>query len=100
MQEPTPELLGLANEDTFVLIEKKRFGPVLAWRAVFVEPEGIWLPGTNHISSHSAEGGRVVRGIKPDKVVAELCRSWKVFLSFFFGYFDSNVSKLWIFLMG
>lgn len=87
MQEPTPELLDLANEDTLVLIEKKRFGPVLAWRTAFVEPEGIWLLGTNHISSHSAEGGRVVRGIKPNKVVAELCRSWKVFLSFF----------LWIF---
>jgi hypothetical protein len=64
LQEPTPELLGLANEDTFVLIEKKRFGPVLAWRAVFVEPEGIWLPGTNHISSHSAEGGESGQGYK------------------------------------
>uniref|UniRef100_A0A6N2NHJ1 Uncharacterized protein n=1 Tax=Salix viminalis TaxID=40686 RepID=A0A6N2NHJ1_SALVM len=32
LQEPPPELLYLANEGTFVLIEKKRFGPVLAWR--------------------------------------------------------------------
>ncbi|KAI5569917.1 hypothetical protein POPTR_012G133900v4 [Populus trichocarpa] len=71
-----PELLDLANDGTLLLIEKKIFGPVPSWRTEFVEPEAIWLVGTTHISSQSAaEVERVVRAVKPDNVVVELCRS-------------------------
>ncbi|KAI4351804.1 hypothetical protein L6164_006119 [Bauhinia variegata] len=71
-----PELLDLAENGSLVLIEKKRFGPVPAWRSEFVEPEKIWLVGTNHISQESpVVVERVVRAIKPDNVVVELCRS-------------------------
>ncbi|KAJ7970014.1 TraB domain-containing protein [Quillaja saponaria] len=71
-----PELLDLADNGTLVLIEKKQFGPVPAWRTEFVEPEVIWLVGTSHISKESAmDVERVVRAVKPDNVVVELCRS-------------------------
>lgn len=71
-----PELLDLANDGTLLLIEKKLFGPVPSWRTEFVEPEAIWLVGATHISSQSAaEVERVVRAVKPDNVVVELCRS-------------------------
>uniref|UniRef100_A0A2P2K2M9 TraB domain-containing protein isoform X1 n=1 Tax=Rhizophora mucronata TaxID=61149 RepID=A0A2P2K2M9_RHIMU len=71
-----PELLDLADIGSLVLIEKRQFGPVPAWRTEFVEPEVIWLIGTAHISSQSAaEVERVVRAVKPDNVVVELCRS-------------------------
>ncbi|XP_062120528.1 uncharacterized protein LOC133834791 isoform X1 [Humulus lupulus] len=71
-----PELLDLASSGNLVLIEKRLFGPVPPWRAEFVEPETIWLVGTTHISRESAmEVERVVRAIKPDNVVVELCRS-------------------------
>lgn len=57
-------------------IEKKQFGPVPEWRSEFVEPEEIWLLGTTHISSDSSEDvERVVRTLRPDNVVVELCRS-------------------------
>lgn len=78
-----PELLDLANDGTLLLIEKKSFGPVPSWRTEFVEPEAIWLVGTTHISSQSAaEVERVVRAVKPDNVVVELCRSRRVFVFF------------------
>ncbi|XP_065866426.1 uncharacterized protein [Euphorbia lathyris] len=71
-----PQLLDLADNGTLVLIENRLFGPVPAWRTEFVEPEAIWLVGTSHISSQSAaEVERVVRAVKPDNVVVELCRS-------------------------
>ncbi|KAF9671961.1 hypothetical protein SADUNF_Sadunf12G0104800 [Salix dunnii] len=71
-----PELVDLANDGTLLLIEKKIFGPVPSWRTEFVEPEAIWLVGTTHISSQSAaQVERVVRAVKPDNVVVELCRS-------------------------
>ncbi|XP_010536486.1 PREDICTED: traB domain-containing protein isoform X2 [Tarenaya hassleriana] len=71
-----PELLDLADNGTLVLVEKRRFGPVPAWRKDFVEPEAIWLVGTDHISPESAaDVERVVRTVKPDNVVVELCRS-------------------------
>ncbi|KAM1407225.1 hypothetical protein ACFXTH_001819 [Malus domestica] len=71
-----PELLDLAENGSLFMIEKSRFGPVPAWREEFVEPEAIWLVGTNHISQDSAvEVERVVRAVKPDNVVVELCRS-------------------------
>ncbi|KAB5532407.1 hypothetical protein DKX38_019077 [Salix brachista] len=78
-----PELLDLANDGTLLLIEKKSFGPVPSWRTEFVEPEAIWLVGTTHISSQSAaQVERVVRAVKPDNVVVELCRSRRVFVFF------------------
>lgn len=62
-----------------MLIEKSLFGPVPSWRSEFVEPEEIWLVGTTHISQESAvEVERVVRAVKPDNVVVELCRSRRV----------------------
>lgn len=71
-----PELLDLADNGTLVLIRKSQFGPVPSWRTEFVEPEFIWLIGTSHISSQSAvDVARVVRTVKPDNVVVELCRS-------------------------
>ncbi|PON69912.1 Pheromone shutdown [Parasponia andersonii] len=74
-----PELLDLASSGSLVLIEKRLFGPVPSWRAEFVEPEAIWLVGTTHISRESAmEVERVVRALKPDNVVVELCRSRQV----------------------
>ncbi|KAL1342550.1 hypothetical protein HN51_029091 [Arachis hypogaea] len=71
-----PELLDLAENGSLVLVQKKRFGPVPSWRTEFVEPEEIWLVGTNHVSQRSAvEVERVVRCLRPDNVVVELCRS-------------------------
>ncbi|CAL1405049.1 unnamed protein product [Linum trigynum] len=71
-----PELTDLAESGTLFLVEKGQFGPVPAWRTEFVEPDAIWLVGTSHVSSESAvEVERVVRAVKPDNVVVELCRS-------------------------
>ncbi|XP_007038585.2 PREDICTED: traB domain-containing protein isoform X1 [Theobroma cacao] len=71
-----PQLADLAENGTLVLVEKRQFGPVPAWRTEFVEPEAIWLVGTSHISRESAaDVERVVRAVRPDNVVVELCRS-------------------------
>ncbi|KAH1091750.1 hypothetical protein J1N35_019007 [Gossypium stocksii] len=71
-----PQLVDLAENGTLVLVEKRQFGPVPAWRTEFVEPEAIWLLGTTHISPESASDvKRVVRAVRPDNVVVELCRS-------------------------
>ncbi|KAF7813241.1 traB domain-containing protein isoform X1 [Senna tora] len=81
--ESHPELLDLADNGSLVLIRKKQFGPVPSWRTEFVEPEGIWLLGTTHISEESAmDVERVVRAVKPDNVVVELCRSRQFTLEF------------------
>ncbi|XP_045833223.1 traB domain-containing protein isoform X2 [Trifolium pratense] len=74
--ESYPELLDLADNGSLVLVQKKRFGPVPSWRTEFVEPDYIWLIGTTHVSKESAlEVERVVKAVKPDNVVVELCRS-------------------------
>ena len=74
-----PQLLDLADNGSLVVIEKRLFGPVPAWRTEFVEPEEIWLLGTTHISSFSAaDVERVVEVVNPDNVVVELCRSRQV----------------------
>ncbi|KAL4574849.1 hypothetical protein LXL04_021688 [Taraxacum kok-saghyz] len=74
--EMHPELLDLADEGNLVVIGKSQFGPVPAWRTDFVEPEVIWLLGTNHVSEKSAvDVERVLQTVKPDNVVVELCRS-------------------------
>ncbi|KAI3420600.1 uncharacterized protein J3R85_012684, partial [Psidium guajava] len=71
-----PELLDLADDAALVLVRKRQFGPVPAWRSEFVEPEEIWLLGTTHISRRSADDvARVVSAVRPDNVVVELCRS-------------------------
>ncbi|KAL6005572.1 hypothetical protein ACLOJK_006139 [Asimina triloba] len=71
-----PQLLDLVENGRLVLVEKRRFGPVPAWRTAFVEPEAIWLIGTSHIAEESAlDVERVVRAVKPESVVVELCRS-------------------------
>ncbi|KAK8656013.1 hypothetical protein V6N13_108574 [Hibiscus sabdariffa] len=71
-----PQLADLAGNGTLVLVQKPQFGPVPAWRSEFVEPEAIWLVGTSHISPESAtDVDRVVRAVRPDNVVVELCRS-------------------------
>ncbi|CAM8906014.1 unnamed protein product [Rhodiola kirilowii] len=74
-----PELIDLAENGTLVLIQKPQFGPVPDWRIEFVEPEVIWLVGTNHLSSQAGlDVERVVRAVQPDNVVVELCRSRQV----------------------
>ena len=74
-----PELMDLVESGALVVIDKRRFGPVPSWRREFVEPEAIWLIGTSHISEESAVNvERVVRAVKPDNVVVELCRSRQV----------------------
>ncbi|XP_027161439.1 traB domain-containing protein isoform X2 [Coffea eugenioides] len=74
--ETHPELLDLANNGSLVLVTKNQYGPVPSWRTEFAEPEAIWLFGTTHISKESADDvGRVIRAVKPDNVVVELCRS-------------------------
>ncbi|KAL3521497.1 hypothetical protein ACH5RR_019646 [Cinchona calisaya] len=71
-----PELLDLADDGSLVVIKKSQFGPVPIWRTEFVEPDAIWLIGTAHISQESANYvERVIRAVKPDNVVVELCRS-------------------------
>ncbi|AES62567.1 putative pheromone shutdown, TraB [Medicago truncatula] len=76
IEECYPELLDLADNGSLVLVQKKRFGPVPSWRTEFVEPEYIWLIGTTHVSKESAmDVERVVKAVKPDNVVVELCRS-------------------------
>ena len=41
-----------------------------------MEPEEIFVVGTSHISRKSAEDvDRVIRAVRPDNVVVELCRS-------------------------
>ncbi|KAK1295997.1 hypothetical protein QJS10_CPB15g00667 [Acorus calamus] len=71
-----PDLLDLVDRGSLVVVEKRRFGPVPPWREGFAEPEAIWLVGTTHLSEASAsEVGRVVRSLRPDNVVVELCRS-------------------------
>ncbi|KAM7491660.1 hypothetical protein LguiA_034581 [Lonicera macranthoides] len=76
ISETHPELLDLVDNGSLVLIKKSQFGPVPFWRTEFVEPEVIWLIGTTHISLESAvDVERVVRAVKPDNVVVELCRS-------------------------
>ncbi|KAL2556021.1 TraB family protein [Forsythia ovata] len=74
--ETHPELLDLAHNGTLVLIKKSQYGPVPPWRSEFTEPEAIWLIGTTHISQESASDVlRVIRALRPDNVVVELCRS-------------------------
>ncbi|CAI9774109.1 unnamed protein product [Fraxinus pennsylvanica] len=54
-----------------------QYGPVPPWRSEFTESEAaIWLIGTTHISKQSASDLlRVIRALRPDNVVVELCRS-------------------------
>ncbi|KAK6155773.1 hypothetical protein DH2020_010021 [Rehmannia glutinosa] len=74
--ETHPELLDLAKNGTLVMIKKNQYGPVPPWRSEFVEPEAIWIIGTNHISRESASDvERVISAVRPDNVVVELCRS-------------------------
>ncbi|XP_057798140.1 uncharacterized protein LOC131014249 [Salvia miltiorrhiza] len=71
-----PQLLDLAQNGTLVLLTKTQYGPVPPWRSDFVEPHGIWIIGTTHVSQESASHvERVIRAVKPENVVVELCRS-------------------------
>lgn len=80
ISEAHPELLDLADMGSLVLIKKHQFGPVPSWRAEFMEPDEIWLVGTTHIDKASSlHVDRVVRALRPDNVVVELCRSRQVF---------------------
>ncbi|XP_051143845.1 uncharacterized protein LOC127260186 [Andrographis paniculata] len=74
--ETHPELLDLAGDGTLVLIKKSQYGPVPHWRSQFAEPEAIWIIGATHVSRDSASHvRRVIRSVRPDNVVVELCRS-------------------------
>ncbi|XP_047264556.1 uncharacterized protein LOC107863342 isoform X3 [Capsicum annuum] len=76
IEEAQPGLLDLADNGTLFLIKKSQFGPVPPWRSDFVEPEAIWLIGTYHLSMESAvDVERVIRAVRPENVVVELCRS-------------------------
>lgn len=82
IEETHPELLDLADNGTLFLIKKNQFGPVPPWRSEFVEPEAIWLIGTTHLSLESAvDVERVIRTVRPENVVVELCRSRQVAIS-------------------
>lgn len=72
-----PALAGLVESGALVRVPRRRFGPVPAWRPPdFAEPENVWILGTSHLSAESAdEVERVLRTVRPDNVVVELCRS-------------------------
>lgn len=72
-----PALAGLVESGALVRVPRRRFGPVPAWRPPdFAEPEDVWILGTSHLSAESAdEVERVLRAVRPDNVVVELCRS-------------------------
>ncbi|KAM0871348.1 hypothetical protein ACQ4PT_039470 [Festuca glaucescens] len=72
-----PALAGLVESGALVRIPRRRFGPVPAWRPPdFAEPEEVWILGTSHLSAESTEDvERVLRAVRPDNVVVELCRS-------------------------
>lgn len=77
--ETHPQLLDLAKNGTLILLKKSQYGAVPPWRSEFVEPEAIWIIGTNHISQESASDvERVIKSVRPDNVVVELCRSRQV----------------------
>ncbi|XP_073273153.1 uncharacterized protein [Primulina huaijiensis] len=74
--ENHPELLDLAHNGALVMINKTEYGPVPSWRSGFVEPDSIWLIGTTHTSQESvSDVERVIRAVRPDNIVVELCRS-------------------------
>ncbi|KAG8087757.1 hypothetical protein GUJ93_ZPchr0010g8918 [Zizania palustris] len=72
-----PALAELVESGALVSVPRRRFGPVPAWRPPdFVEPEDVWILGTSHLSEESvAQVERVLRAVRPDNVVVELCRS-------------------------
>uniref|UniRef100_A0ACD5Y865 Uncharacterized protein n=1 Tax=Avena sativa TaxID=4498 RepID=A0ACD5Y865_AVESA len=72
-----PALAGLVESGALVRVPRRRFGPVPAWRTPdFVEPEEVWILGTSHLSVESTDDvERVLRAVRPDNVVVELCRS-------------------------
>jgi hypothetical protein len=72
-----PALAALVESGALVRVPRRRFGPVPAWRPPeFVEPEDVWILGTSHLSEESvADVERVLRAVRPDNVVVELCRS-------------------------
>ncbi|CAL5004890.1 unnamed protein product [Urochloa decumbens] len=73
----SPALAALVESGALVRVPRRRFGPVPAWRPPdFVEPEEVWILGTSHLSPESvADVERVLRAVRPDNVVVELCRS-------------------------
>lgn len=69
-----PGLLDLVERGRLVLVKKSRLGSRKG--DGFVEPEMIWIVGVNHMEAESAvDVERVVKTVKPDNVVVELCRS-------------------------
>ena len=75
-----PALAALVESGALVRVPRRRFGPVPAWRPPdFAEPEDVWILGTSHLSAESAaDVERVLRAVRPDNVVVELCRSRQV----------------------
>lgn len=70
-----PQLLPLVEEGTLVALE--RAAEYRERRSDgYQEPKLLYLVGTSHVSSRSAEDvRRVVQAVQPDAVVVELCRS-------------------------
>ncbi|KAJ1269500.1 hypothetical protein BS78_07G216700 [Paspalum vaginatum] len=73
----SPALSALVESGALVRVPRRRFGSVPGWRPRdFVEPEDVWVLGTSHLSPDSAaDVERVLRAVRPDNVVVELCRS-------------------------
>lgn len=70
-----PELTDLAEEGSLVVIQRPQLY-VERRTDGYREPEVILILGTAHISAKSAhEADRVVRAVRPQNVVVELCRS-------------------------
>ncbi|XP_020531412.1 uncharacterized protein LOC18447763 isoform X3 [Amborella trichopoda] len=68
VSERYPELLDLVESGNLVLVKKMERGNG--------EPEMIWVIATSHVSVESVMGvSRLVKAVKPENVVVELCRS-------------------------
>jgi hypothetical protein len=95
-----PALAGLVESGALVRVPRRRFGPVPAWRPPdFQEPEEVWVLGTSHLSPDSVRDvERVLRAVRPDNVVVELCRSrqGRTVLSFPFVYFFYPTLTSWL----
>uniref|UniRef100_A0A0D6R8Y6 TraB domain-containing protein n=1 Tax=Araucaria cunninghamii TaxID=56994 RepID=A0A0D6R8Y6_ARACU len=75
IEEMYPELSDLAEEGEIVVV-KKRADYVERRTDGYVEPDLIIVLGTSHVSRDSAANvERVLRAVRPQNVVVELCRS-------------------------
>lgn len=75
IEERYPDLMDLAEAGTLIAVERSELY-VERRRDGYLEPELVFLVGTSHASTSSAEEvTRIIESIRPDNVVVELCRS-------------------------